>query len=157
MPQRRATGALFPASRLAQALSPQEWSTVVLLEACQRMDLPGGLLSGLFELQAVVERWRGLPASEIAQQLLNEFDAHSAVSSKEIFRAERLEFRLLQAKMFDGTLSRPPMPGYSVPRINLVMIGISLWQEVHDLAVPGSPVQEEATVRLAALHKEAGR
>ena len=48
------------------------------------------------------------------------------------------------------------MPGYSVPRINLVDIGISLWQEVHDLASANSSVSKEAAQRLAELHKEAG-
>lgn len=157
LPQRRLAGAMFPASRLAQGLSPQEWSTAVLLEACQRTELPGGLLSGLFELQEVVERWQGLPAADIAQQLLAEFDATSPVPWKEIYRTERMEFRHLQAKKFDGTLGRPPMPGYSVPRINLLLIGIDLWQEVHALAPPKSSVSQEATLRLAALHKEAGQ
>ena len=157
LPQRRMMGAMFPASRLVHAPSPQEWSTAVLLEACQRTEMPGGLISGLFELQAVVDRWQGLPAAEIAQKLLAEFDASSAVPWREIYRTERLEFRLLQAKMFDGTLSRKPLPGYTVPRINLVLIGISLWQEVHDLAPPQSAVSEEAAKRLAALHREAGQ
>ncbi len=156
LPQRRAAGALFPAGRLTHDLNPQEWSIAVLLEACQRIEMPGGLLSGLFELQAVVDRWRGLPAAEVAQSLLHEFDATSAVPWREINRAERLDFRYLQAKMFDGTLARPPMPGYSVPRINLVDIGISLWQEVHDLASANSSVSKEAAQRLAELHKEAG-
>jgi hypothetical protein len=157
LPQRRAVSALFPSSRLAQGLGPQEWSTAVLLEACQRTEMPGGLVSGLFELQEVVDRWQGLPAADIAQKLLAEFDETSPVPWKEIYRAERLQFRHLQAKMFDGTLSRKPMPGYSVPRINLLRIGIDLWQEVHDLAPPKSAVSEEAAVRLAALHREAGQ
>ncbi len=157
LPQRRAMGALFPASRLGHAVSPQEWSTAVLLEACQRTEIPGGLISGLFELQAVAARWPGLPAAEIAQKLLAEFDATSPVPWKEIYRTERLEFRLLQATMFDGTLSRQPPPGYPVPRINLLLIGISLWQEVHDLAPAGSAVSIEAANRLAALHREAGQ
>jgi hypothetical protein len=156
LPQRRAMSALFPASRLAQGLSPQDWSTTVLLEACQRTELPGGLISGLFELQEVVDRWQGLPAADIAQKLLAEFDETSPVPWKEIYRTERLQFRYLQAKMFDGTLSRPPMPGYSVPRINLLRIGIDLWQEIHDLAPAGSTISKEAVTRLAALHKEAG-
>jgi hypothetical protein len=157
LPQRRAMSALFPASRLAQGLSPQEWSTAVLLEACQRTELPGGVISGLFELQEVVDRWQGLPAADVAQKLLAEFDETSPVPWKEIYRTERLQFRYLQAKMFDGTLSRPPMPGYSVPRINLLLIGIDLWQEIHDLAPAGSAISKEAETRLAALHKEAGR
>ena len=156
LPQRRLMGALFPASRLTQAPSPEEWSVAVLLEACQRAEMPGGLISGLFELQAIVDRWQGLSAAQIAQQLLHEFDATSGVPWREIYRTERLEFRYLQAKMFDGTLSRPPMPGYSVPRINLVLIGIDLWQDVYNLAAAKSPASEEASTRLAALHKEAG-
>lgn len=157
LPQRRAMSALFPAARLAQGLSPEDWSTAVLLEACQRTELPGGLVSGLFELQEVVDRWQGLPAADIAQKLLTEFDETSPVPWKEIYRTERLQFRYLQAKLFDGTLSRPPMPGYSVPRINLLLIGIDLWQEIHDLAPAGSAISQEAATRLAALHKEAGR
>lgn len=157
LPQRRLASALFPASRLAQGLSPQDWSTAVLLEACQRTEAPGSLISGLFELQEIVDRWQGLPAADMAQKLLAEFDASSAVPWKEIYRTERLEFRYLQAKMFDGTLSRPPMPGYTVPRINLLLIGIDLWQEILELAPTSSPVKHEAATRLAALHKEAGR
>jgi hypothetical protein len=157
LPQRRMMGAMFPASRLTHALSPQEWATAVLLEAGQRIELPGGLLTGLFELQSVVDRWQGTPAADIAQQLLKEFDGTSAVSSQEIFRIERLEFRYLQSKQFDGTLNRKPPPGYPVPRINLVLIGISLWQEVHDLATTEASIKQEAATRLAALHREAGQ
>jgi hypothetical protein len=157
LPQRRAVGARFPASRLGQAVSPQEWSRAVLLEACLRTELPGGLISGLFELQAVADRWPGLPAAGTAQKLLAEFDASSPIPWKEIYRTERLEFRSVQAKLFDGTLSRQPPPGYPVPRINLLLIGISLWAEIHELAPAGSAASIEAANRLAALHREAGQ
>ncbi|HEV3116972.1 MAG TPA: hypothetical protein VGY58_07975 [Gemmataceae bacterium] len=156
LPQRRLLGSLFPASRLTTAASPEEWSTAVLLEAAQRMEMPGGEASGLFELQAVADRWRGLPAAEMAQSLLHEFDASSPVPWKEIYRTERLNFRYLQSKMFDGIVNSAPPPGYSVPRINLLTIAIALWQEVHDLAPANSPIATEASARLAALRKEAG-
>jgi hypothetical protein len=129
----------------------------VVLEACQRSALPGGLMSGLFELQAVVNRWPAEPAAGVARKLLADFDAASPIPWKEIYRAERLQFRYLQSKMFDGTLSRQPPAGYTVPRINLVRIGLELWQDVYDLAPAGSAVRQEATGRLAALHREAGR
>jgi hypothetical protein len=48
------------------------------------------------------------------------------------------------------------MPVYTVSRINLVDIGISLQQEVHDLASANISVNEEASHRLAELHKGAG-
>jgi hypothetical protein len=155
--QRRVSGALFPASRLAGAPSPDEWSTAVLLEAGQRLEIPGGEASGLFELQAVVDRWQGLPAAEIAKKLLAEFDASSPVPWKEIYKAERVQFRLLQARTFDGIVNASPPPNYPVPHINLVMIAIALWQEIHDLAPANSPASQEASGRLGVLRKQAGR
>jgi hypothetical protein len=157
LPQRRLVGALFPASRLAQAVTPDEWSTAVVLEAAQRLEIPGGEPSGLFLLQGVIDRWQGLPAALVAQKLIDEFDASSPVSFKEIARAERMRWRYLQAKTFDGIVNSPPPPDYPVPRINLVMIAIALWQEVHDLAPANSPISKEAAVRLEVLHKQAGK
>jgi hypothetical protein len=117
--------------------------------------MPGGELAGVYLLHAVAERWKGLPAADAARQLLAQFDASSPVSSEEIYRAERLRFRYLQARMFDGTLNAPP-PGYPVPRINLVCIAVALWQEVHDLAPANSSLRQEASARLTALQKQGG-
>jgi hypothetical protein len=156
LPQRRLLGALFPASRLAGTPSPEEWSMAVLMEASQRLEVPGASALGLFELQAVVDRWRGLPAAEIAQKLLGEFDASSPVPWRQTYRAERMNFRYLQAKMFDGIVNSPPPPGYPVPRINLLVIALALWQEIRELAPAKSAISLEAGNRLAVLHREAG-
>jgi hypothetical protein len=155
--QRRLVAALFPASRLVGAASPDQWSLAVVEEAGRRLELPGGEASGLFELQAVVDRWAGLPAAELAQKLLNDFDAHSPVPWKQIARTERMNFRYLQAKMFDGIVNSPPPPNFPVPRINLLVIAIDLWQEIHDLAPADSAIAREASNRLTELHREAGR
>jgi hypothetical protein len=155
--QRRQAGALFPASRLTTDVTPEDSAAAVLLEGVQRLQTPGLELSGLFQIIEVADRWRGLPAAELAQKLLAEFDAQSPVPWKEYYKQERLLFRYHQAKMFDGTLNRAPPPGYPVPRINLLCIGISLWQEIGELAPANSPVFKEAESRLAALHREAGR
>jgi hypothetical protein len=157
LPQRRVSGSLFLASRLSRALPPAEWSTLVLLEAAQRLEMPGGEASGLFMLQGAVDRWQGLPAADIAQKLLDEFDATSPVPWKDIYRGERLRFRYLQAKMFDGIVNSQPPPNYPVPRINLLEIAIALWQEIHDLVPAKSPIIGEANARLAVLHQQAGK
>jgi predicted esterase len=154
LPQRRMMSALFPASRMAHAHTPDEWSTAVLLEAGKRLEMPGGEASGLFMLQAVVDRWSGLPAASMAQKLLDEFDTSSPVSWKEIYKTERMKFRYLQARMFDGIVNSPPPPDYPVPRINLLQIAVALWQEIHDLAPANSAIAREASARLAELHRE---
>jgi predicted esterase len=156
LPQRRLAGALFPASRLVGAATPDEWSTAVLLEAGQRLELSGGEASGLFLLQGVIDRWPGLPAAEAAQKLLDEFDASSPVPWKEIYLAERMHFRYLQARTFDGIVNSTPPPNYPVPRINLLQIAFALWQEVHDLAPADSSIAQEAGARLAVLHQQTG-
>jgi acetyl esterase/lipase len=156
LPQRRQIGARFPASRMTRDAQAGAWSTALLIEGVSRLQTPGFELSGLFQLIEVKDRWQGLPEAQLAQQLLDQFDSLSTVPWKEIYRQERLEFRYLQARSFDGTLNRAPPPGYTVPRINLVRIGIELWQEVSQLAEPNTPVAEEARTRLAALQLEAG-
>jgi hypothetical protein len=154
--QRRLSGALFPASRRVGPVAPETWAAAVLQEGTRRLELPGGERLGVFLLHGVAERWKGLPAAEAAEKALAQFDASSPVSSAEIYRTERLRFRHLQARQFDGTLNAPPPPGYPVPRINLVRIGIALWGEVHELAATDSPMRQEAAARLAALRKAGG-
>jgi predicted esterase len=153
LPQRRLLGSLFPASRLAHAPTPVEWSSAVLLEGRQRLEMPGREASGLFLLQGVIDRWPGLPAAQVAQKLLDEFDASSPVPWKQLYQEERMRFRYLQARTFDGIVNAPPPPGYPVPHSNLVRIALALWQEVHDLAPADSPISQEASARLAVLRK----
>jgi hypothetical protein len=157
LPQRREAGALYPASRLTIDVTPDDWAAAVLLEGLQRLQTPGMELAGLFQIIEVADRWQGLPVAGLAQKLLAEFDTHSPVPWKDYYKQERLLYRYVQAKMFDGTLNRAPPPGYPVPRINLLVIGITLWQEISELAPANSPVSKEAKSRLAALHREAGR
>src|SRR5262249_20177845 len=70
LPIRRLGAALFPASRLVGPVSPQDWSTALIYEADERLQMPGGLASALYCLQAVVDRWPGLPAAKLAGDLL---------------------------------------------------------------------------------------
>jgi hypothetical protein len=153
LPARRALADALPSSRMAEALSPEQWATASLLEAIGRLKLPAGTTSGLFLLQAIVDRWRGLPQAVIAQESLREFDAPATVSWQKVYRAERLRFRYLQCQKFDGTLVSPA-PNPTVPRKNYVRIGLALWREVRDLAPDNSPIEQEALIRIAALRKE---
>jgi predicted esterase len=156
LPLRRIAAGYFPASRLVGPASPDQWSTALLLEAGERLELPGELAPGLFQLQGIVERWKGLPAAAAAQKLLNEFDSYSPVPWKDIYRNELLCFRYLQARMFDNTLNSPPPSDYPVPRINLIRIAVALWSEILELAPAGSPIAQEAKARLDIFHKQGG-
>jgi hypothetical protein len=153
LPGRRALADALPSSRMAEALSPEQWATASLLEAIERLKLPAGTTSGLFLLQGIVDRWKGLPQAVVAQEALKEFDAPATASWQKVYRAERLRFRYLQCQKFDGTLdSLTPNP--TVPRKNYVRIGLALWREVRDLAPDNSPIEQEALIRIAALRKE---
>jgi hypothetical protein len=156
LPQRRLAGRVFPASRLLGTPTAAEWSAAVVAEAGQRLSMPGGEESGLFLLQGVVNRWPTFPAAETARVLLAEFDQVSPVPWKDIYRTERLRFRYLQAKQFDGILNSAPPAGYPVPRTNLVRISVSLWQDIQELSTPDSPTAREAADRLATLQKQLG-
>jgi predicted esterase len=153
---RRFNSSFFPASRLIGPLSPNDWSTAVLLEASRRLELPGGMEAGLFFLQGVINRWPGLPAANVAQTLLDEFDKTSPVPWKDIYRMELLRFRYLQAHMFDGIVNGPLPANYLVPRINLVRIAVWLWTDIQNLSTPDSPVAQEAKARLTQLHSQGG-
>jgi hypothetical protein len=120
------------------------------------MEMPGQMTPALFELQGIVDRWNGLPAAEVAEKLLDEFDASSPVSWKDLYRMEKLRFRYLQAKEFDGIVNSPPPPNYPVPHINLVRIAVALWKEILELAPIGSPIAQQAQARLDQLHKQGG-
>jgi predicted esterase len=156
LPQRRLTAAMFPPSRLTGPASPDAWSTAVLLEAAERLQLDNGLQPGLFLLQGVAERWKGLPAAELAQQLLDEFDAISPIPWKDIYQAEKLRYAHVVARAYDQGFNPGPPPGYPVPWSNRVKIGIEVWTNVLKLAPPGSAVAREAQVRLAAYRKMPG-
>jgi hypothetical protein len=156
LPQRRLAGAVFPASRLWGTPTAAEWSAALIHEAGRRLSMPGGEESGLFLLQGVAKRWKSLPAGQTAQALLNEFDKVSQVPWNDIYRAEQLRFRYLQAKTFDGIVDSPLPANYPVPRSNLQLIAVSLWQDIQQLAAPRSPVAQEAAIRLATLQKQLG-
>jgi pimeloyl-ACP methyl ester carboxylesterase len=151
---RRMDAKLFPASRLIGPASPDQWSTAMLFEAAERVDLPGGLASALFALQEIVDRWKGLPAAELAAALLKEFDAYSPVPWKEIYRNELLRFRYLQARMFDNTLNMRLPANYPVARSNLIGIAVWLWTDILELAPADSPIAQEAKARLDLYHKQ---
>jgi hypothetical protein len=87
---------------------------------------------------------------------LSEFDKVSAVPWKDIYRTERLRFRYLQAKQFDGIVDSAPPTGYPVPRANLLHISVSLWQDIQELSTPDSPTAKEAAGRIASLQKQLG-
>ena len=150
---RRFGAALFPASHLMSAPSPNEWSTAVVVEAGRRLEMQGQTAQGLFLLQGVVDRWQGLPAATFAQNLLNEFDKTSPVPWREIYRNELLRFRYLQARMFDPIVNGPLPANYPVPRTNLARISVWLWTEIQRLSEGNEPVAQEANNRLAQLHR----
>jgi predicted esterase len=154
LPLRRLGAMYFPASRLIGPATPDAWSTAVLMEAGQRLELPGEMAPALFELQGIVDRWHGLPAAHIAENLLNEFDAVSPVPWKDLYRLELLRFRYLQARMFDNTLNGPTPPNYPVPRINLLRIAVWLWTEILQFAPADSAIAREAKARLDLYHKQ---
>jgi predicted esterase len=156
LPMRRLSSAVFPASRLVGPVTPDSWSTAALLEAGERLQMENGLASGLFLLQGVSDRWKGLPAADLAEQLLNEFDALSPVPWKEIYRAEKLQYARLEARAYDQGFNPGPPPGYPVPWSNRIQIGVELWTNVLNLAPPGSPVAREAEARLNAYRKMPG-
>jgi hypothetical protein len=153
---RRQCAAYFPASRLSRPATPEEWSTAVLLEAGARLQLDSEMGPGLFLLQGIIDRWQGLPAAKAAQMLLDEFDKHSPVPWKDLYRTEILRFRYLQAQMFDPIVNGPLPANYPVPRINLIRIAVALWSEIRLLAPPDSVVAREASIRLEQLHRQGG-
>jgi predicted esterase len=152
--ERRALALALPNSRFTQALRPEQWATATLLEAAARLRPPDGTTSGLFLLQGVAERWKGLPAAAMAEAALKEFDAGAGTPWQQIYRAERLRFRYLQCQKFDGIVNSSLPADYPVPRRNLVEIALMLWKEVRDLAPKHSPIAQEAQARLAALREE---
>jgi hypothetical protein len=154
--QRRLSAAMYPASRLIGPVGPDTWSTAVLLEAGKRLEQPEGLEAGLFFLQGVVDRWKGLPAAELAQQLLDEFDATSPVPWKEIYRAERLAFAYLRAKAYDTNFYGPQPAYFQNMRGNMIKIELNLWNDVLNFASLDSPVAQEAKEHLASVRKMAG-
>jgi len=156
LPLRRIGAELFLASRLVGPATPDQWSTAVLLEAGRRMEMPGEMTPALFELQGIVDRWKGLPAADMAQKLLDEFDAYSPISWKDLYRMEKLRFRYLQAHMFDGIVNGNLPRDYPVPKLNLIKIAVTLWTEILELAPQGGPVAQEAKARLAQLHQQGG-
>jgi predicted esterase len=154
--QRRLSSAVYPASRLIGPVSPDAWSTAALLEAGQRLEQPEGLEAGLFFLQGIAERWKGLPAADLANQFLDEFDTASPVPWKEIYRAERLRFAYVRAKAYDTNFYGPQPAYFQNMRGNMIQIELSLWNDVLQFAPADSPIAREAKDALARVHRLAG-
>jgi dienelactone hydrolase len=156
LPQRQRRAQLWPASRLAGAVTDDEWAAALLLEAGERLRSAGGPAAGLFQIQGIAERWQGSPPADFARGLLREFDAHAAVPWKDIYAAENLRFAYLQARSYDRVFAPQPPPGLPVRAVFRVRVAIHLWGNVLELAPPGSEVAQEATARLNALQKQPG-
>jgi hypothetical protein len=152
-PARRQLAARYPASRLAGPLTPDEWSTALLVEAGERLQEPDALAAGLFEIQGVVTRWKGTQAADFAADLLREFDANSSVPWKDIYTAEMLRFAELQARYYDKGMVPPPPRGYSVSRSLRYRLGVDLWTEVLELAPQGSDFAGKVRDHIEELKK----
>lgn len=153
LPERRRLAARYPVSRLAGPLTPDEWSTALVLEAGERLRQPDGLAMGLFLLQGVVARWKGTQAAAFAGELLREFDANSAVPWKDVQNSELLRFAEMQARYYDEGFAPPPPPGYPVSRALRHRIGIELWNEALELAPPGSDFAGKVRDHIEELKK----
>src|SRR5262249_37864655 len=108
LPQRQRLAELRPATRLAGAVTHDEWAAAVLLEAGDRLRQPAGLAAGLFQIQGVADRWPGSPPSDFALSLLKEFDAHSTIPWADIYNSEKLRFAYLEARSYDHVFAPKP-------------------------------------------------
>src|SRR5262249_30540465 len=149
LPQRRQMAARYPASRLAGPLTPDEWSTALLLEVSDRLQEPDGVAMAIFELRGIIHRWPRTQAAALAKELLQEFDAASAITSAHVYKSDRLRFADLQARYYDAGFAPPPPRGYPVTRAVRLRIGAELWTEVLELAPPDSPVARHAKARIS--------
>jgi len=153
LPARRLSAQRFPASRLAGPATPDEWSSALLVEVADRLQMPDGLPMAIFLLEGVIERWPGTPAAKFSRELLREFDAHSSVPSRDITNSEKLRYAYLQAHYHDSSYAAGPPARYPIPWTSRTQIAIECWNDVLRLAPSGSDVARKAQARLDTLRK----
>jgi hypothetical protein len=142
----------YPASRMAEALSREEWATALREEGTKRLESKDGLYAGLMLLQGCMMRWPDTKASGQAKKLLLEYDARKERPWEDEDIAERRRFLIARARALDAYASGSLPPQYAKMRPDLLKQTIEMWQEIVRDGVDAKAVAE-GKQRLPALEK----
>lgn len=147
---RRSLAKKWPASRLTESLSRDEWADRLLAEGLKRLQEPETLYSGLMQLKGVYVRWNGLPQSAAALKTLTEYEQKPERPWDKEDIAEQRRFLIARARGVDAYASGPLPKQYEKQKPNLIKGAMNLWAQVLQDG-QDEKATEEARVRIPKL------
>jgi pimeloyl-ACP methyl ester carboxylesterase len=127
---RRRLATQWPASRIADAPSRDQWADRLLAEGKQRLANPATIYSGLMQIKGVYTRWNDLTQAKSALELLSEFDQKPDRPWENDDIAEQRRFLIARARGIDAYASGPLPKQYEPQKEAMLKAAIQLWSQV---------------------------
>lgn len=129
LPRRQKFAKDWPASRLAEPLSREEWAAALLAEGQKRMKEPKLLHSGLMQIKGAYTRWNDLPEAKTALRILTAAQNEGGTWEEEDIAEQRL-FLIARARSVDAYASGPLPKQYARTKPNMLLAAVELWEQV---------------------------
>jgi predicted esterase len=152
--QRRETARKYPASRIADAPSRDQWADRLLADAKSRLADPTDVElvdAGLRQLEGIVERWPDVPAAEAARRTLDEYATRADRPWEKVRDAAERELLLVQAEGYARVAGDGRGPAGD-QRGQYAKYAIALWQRIRT-ATNDAEAIAAADAQIAALEK----
>ncbi len=127
LPDRRRLAKRWPASSLKEAISREDWATLLLKEGQQRLQHPDTFHSGLMQIKSVYVRWNDLPTAKQAIEILTKTEQAPDQSWQADDVAEQRRFLIARARAVDAYGSGPLPKQYEKQREAMLKTAIQFW------------------------------
>ena len=150
--QRRQLAERYPASRINDAPSREEWATRLLDEAQLRLTDPQTLHSGLMQLKGIRARWEDLPQAVEAQAIHDDYASEIERPWEEEEAAESRQYLIARARAMDNYASGPFAKRVQYVKGSMLEYAIQLWKAVQRDGQDTAAV-EQANNRIPVLEE----
>lgn len=156
--QRRETAKKYPALRIAEAPSREEWADRLLTDAKSRLADPIDAEladAGLQQLEGIIARWPDVPAAAAAKRLIDELAARADRPWEKVRDAAERELLLVQAEGY-ARVAGDGRGAAGNQRGQYAKFALSLWQRIRSSTHDAEAIAA-ADAQIAALEKIAAQ